>query len=226
MRNIMLAFFLVSIGIAAVAQTAPKLQVAQIPDGKISGGVYSNDSVGVTYEIPAGWEATADPKTPTNLDWRGPDKAANRCSKVLLRLLPQSKQEGRYFPTAVLFVIDPECLGFKSFPKSTEDVKLITEIAVKIGKNYNYTPFMSPLGNQVERHSDQNRVIIRTMGDMVVNANEMIGGKPAKKKEPLNVSTSISFTEARNCWVAWAYNADEQSAQVLKNLKVVLSDAK
>lgn len=206
------------------AQVTPKSQLSQIPDGRLSEGMYTNESVGVSYEVPIGWKATADPKTPTSLDWRGPDKTANRCSKILLSLQPASKQEGRYSATAVLFVIDPDCVGLGSFPKTTDELKTITDIATKIGKNYNYTAFMSPFGNQVERFKNQDRVIIRTFGQMTVNRNLMIDGHPPKKKEPLDVSVSISFTEARGCWVAWAYNADQQSEQVLKNVKVKLTN--
>jgi hypothetical protein len=151
MRNFLFAAVLSLFTLEAVGGGSPKLQLSQLPDGTLSGNIYMNEAVGLSYKIPSGWLATPDPS--------------------------------------------------------------------------NYTPFMSPYGNAVHPFSAQGRVIIQATGGLVVNALEAVGGHPAKTKEPLDVKTSFTFTEAGDCWIAWAYSADERSAEALKNVEVTFKGA-
>lgn len=217
MRNYALALLCgLIIFLNALGQRGPKLQLSKIPNGDMSGDTYTNDALGLSYQIPAGWKGDPDPKD-VSIDWRSPDKSANRCSRILLWLGPVAKIEGRFNPMATVFVTDPGCLGLAAFPESLDNVKEINKVAKKMGDNFSYTPFMSPYGNEVHPFSSQGRVIIQATGGMIINALE---GKHQKTKEPLNVKTSFTFTKANGYLVVWAYAADESSAEVLKKIEV------
>jgi hypothetical protein len=205
----------------AVGQQSTKIQLLQIPNGMLSGNTYTNDALGLSYQVPDGWKGDPDPKDEP-IDWRGPHKVANRCSRVLLWATPVSKIEGRFNPTATVFVTDPACLGIAAFPESVEQVEEINKVAKKMGDSFNYTPFMSPYGNAVHQFSSHGRVVIQVTGGLVINAVERGHGKT---KEPLEVKTSFTFTEANGYLVVWAYVANESSAEPLKNMQVTFKRA-
>lgn len=221
MRNLAIAVLFGLFVLEAVGQQSTKIQLLQIPNGTLSGNTYTNNALGLSYQIPDGWKGDPDPKG-VRIDWRGPDKVANRCSRVLLWLTPVSEMEGRFNPVATVFVTDPACLGVAAFPESVEQVKEINKVAKKMGDSFNYTPFMSPYGNAIHQFSSQGRVVIQATGGLVVNAVERGHGKT---KEPLEVKTSFTFTEANGYLIVWAYAANESSAEPLKNMQVTFKTA-
>ena len=218
MRNVLMALLASLVSLGTAVQQPSKLQLSQIPNGTISGNSYVNDALGLSYRIPDGWKGDPDPKG-IPLDWRGPDKPANKCSKILLWLAPVSKVEGRFSPLATVFAADPACLGVAGFPQTLEHVKEINKVAKKIGDTFNYTPFMSPHGNTIHSFSSEGRVIIQAEGGMVINANE----DRTKAKEPLEVETSFRFTETGGLLIVWAYLADKPAAEFLKPLQVTFN---
>ena len=200
----------------ALGQQRPKLQLSQIPNGDLSGNTYMNHAFGLSYQIPAGWKGDPDPKD-VSIDWRGPKKPANRCSRMLLSLTPAVTIEGRFKPIVNVFVTDPACIGVAAFPVSVDEIKEINKVAKKIGDNFNYTPFMSPYGNEVHPFSSQGRVMIQATGAMLINA---LDGEHQKIKEPIEVKTSFTFTESNGYLVVWAFVADVTSFEVLKKIEV------
>ncbi len=221
MRNLAIAVLVSLCVLEAVGQQSTKIQLLQIPNGTLSGNTYTNNALGLSYQIPDGWKG--DPETKGKpIDWRGPDKIANRCSRVLLWLTPVSEIEGRFNPVAAVFVTDPVCLGVGAFPESVEQTKEINNVAKKMGDSFNYTPFMSPYGNAIHPFSSQGRVVIQATGGLVINA---LTGRHVKTKEPLEVKTSFSFTEANGYLIVWAYVATESSAEPLKDIQVTFKAA-
>jgi hypothetical protein len=219
MRGLLLVVFVSLISLGAAAQRPNRLQLSQIPNGTMSNKSYVNDALGVSYQIPDGWKGDPDPKG-VPLDWRGPGKVANRCSRILLWLTPVSKVEGRFNPVAAVFATDPDCLGAAVFPQSLDQVKEINKVAKKMGDSFNYTSFMSPYGNTVHSFSSEGRVIIQADGGLVINAHT---GRDAKTKEPLELKTSFRFTETSGLLIVWAYAADASAAEVLKPLQVTFN---
>jgi hypothetical protein len=219
MRGFLILVFFSLISLGAAAQRPNKLQLSQIPNGTISSNSYVNDALGLGYQIPDGWKGDPDPKG-VPLDWRSPDKVANKCSRILLWLTPVAKVEGRFSPVATVFATDPACLGVDAFPQSLEQVKEINKVAKKMGDSFNYTPFMSPYGNAVHPFSSEGRVIIQADGRLVINANT---GRDAKSKEPLELKTSFRFTERSGLLIVWAYAADTSTDDVLKPLQVTFN---
>jgi hypothetical protein len=221
MRSLAIAVLFSLFVLEAVGQQSTKIPLLQISNGTLSGNTYTNAALGLSYQIPDGWNGDPDPKG-VPIDSRGPDKVANRCSRVLVWLTPVSKIEGRFNPVATVFVTDPACLGAATFPESVEQVKEINKVAKKMGDSFNYTPFMSPYGNAIHPFSSQGRVVIQATGGLVINA---VARGEGKTKEPLEVKTSFTFTEANGYLVVWAYAANESAAEPLKNMQVTFMTA-
>ena len=99
----------------------------------------------MTYEIPAEWAATSDPKGAPALDPK-PDVRANRCTKVLLWMKAPGGVEGRFNSIAALLAIDPQCISGPEFPQAVTDTDKIIKVADKIIKYYKNAPFFSPYG--------------------------------------------------------------------------------
>lgn len=221
MRNLLLPATLTFFALGAVSLGAPASKISQLPDGALSGNIYLNDALGLSFNFPGGWTATPDPKGPVNLDYRKPDEPANQCSKILLSLQASRQIEGRFNSTATLFVIDPGCFSSTEFPHSLDKAK-IQKLADKIIKTYSHSPYISPYGAFVVGDLSQGHVVIELTQRFVINA---LVGHPAAKKEPLNVNMSIVLEESNGNWVAWAYVADDPSAEELKKAKLEFKDA-
>src|SRR5438309_107503 len=86
MRNLLIFVALFFSALRGIGLGGRGSKISELPDGTLSGKVYSNDALGMRYEIPSGWIATADPKGPVSLDSRKPDGPVNQCSKVVLAL--------------------------------------------------------------------------------------------------------------------------------------------
>jgi hypothetical protein len=221
MRNLLILVSLTFFALGAFGLGVPASKISQLPDGTLSGNVYSNDALGLSFEFPGEWKADPDPKKPAPLDDRKPDEIANQCSKVLLSLYAPRQVEGKFSSVATLFAIDPGCFSGTEFPRSLDKAK-IQKLADKIIKTYSHSPFISPYGAFVVGYLSQGRVVIRLTQGFVINA---LYGHPAPKKEPLNVNDSIILEESNGYWIAWAYLADDPSAEELKNVKFEFKDA-
>ena len=221
MRNLAILVTLTFLAFGTSGLGSPRPKTSQLPDGTLAGNIYSNDALGLSYEFPNGWTATADPKGPVTLDFRKPDGPVNQCSKVLLSLSAARQAEGKFNSVATLLAIDPGCFSGVEFPHSMDKGK-IQKVADKIIRSFSNTPYISPDGAYVVGYWSQGRVIVHLTGGVVVNAVE---GRHPATREPLHLNISFIFTESNGYWVAWAYLADDPSAEVLKNTTVKFKDA-
>jgi len=221
MRNLLIPVTLIFFALGATGLASSGSKVSQLPDGKLSDNIYSNDALGLRYEVPSGWTATADPKGPVSLDGKNPDSPMNRCSKILLSIYAPHQVEGKFNSMATLFAIDPGCFSGTEFPRSMDKGK-IQKVADKIIRSFANTPYISPDGAYVMGYWSQGRVIVHLTGGVVVNAVE---GRHPATKEPLHLNLSFVFTESKGYWVAWAYAVDDPSKEELKNAEVVFQDA-
>lgn len=233
MRNvlILIALTLSPLGAVGIDSTGPK--ISQLPDGKLSGNVYENFALGLKYEIPDGWIATADPKGPVELDARTADGPVNQCSRILLSFHARNSVEGRFGSTSDLFVIDPKCFPDAEFPTST-DKKKVMQFAGQIIKYFRNTPYILPSGADVDAHRAKcvdptyapckyargGLVTIYLTAETYINAFA-----DQTRKERLHVNTLLSLTQYGDYWVARTAVADDPSKQELQNGKVQLKDA-
>jgi hypothetical protein len=198
-----------------------KSQISQLPAGVLNGRTYTHESLGVIYQAPVDWEVTADPSGPVQVDMEHQDNPMNRCAKVLLRIDAPHPVEGRFSSFGYLLAMDSGCFSNPPFPL-TLDKKAINKVVDKMFKPFAKTIFASPYGANITGSIVQGHVVINLRGGMIVNALE---GRPAPRKEPLDVTTSFSFTELNGRWLVWAYVADQNSAIELDNAVIELRTA-
>jgi hypothetical protein len=216
MRVLIIACALSAVALTCAGQVSSR--VAQLPGGTLEGNTYTNDAVGVTYEAPAGWTAAADLKV-THLDEK-PDARANKCTKVLLWMKAPGEVKGRFNSIAALMAIDPACISGPEFPLQQTDKAKINKVVDKIIRYYKNAPFFSPYGVTIlatrTPEEPAGRLTIQLVGAVKINANE----DRMAPKEPLVVHTSFALVRARGWWVAWAYLADDASADELSKAKI------
>ena len=221
MRNLLILGTLIFSALGGIGLGSPASKILQLPDGTLSGKIYSNDALELRYEVPSGWIATADPRGPVSLDSRMPDGPVNQCSKVLLSLHTPEQAEGRFSSMATLFAIDPGCFSGAKFPQSLKDKNKILKFADQIVKSFSNTPYISRNGADVDAVRSGGRlVIILTGGDVIKSAE----GRDQATKEPLHVNTLFSLTESKGYWVAWTALADDPSREQLKNTNISFKD--
>jgi hypothetical protein len=206
MRKLLILFALIFSVLGATGLGSPRSKVSQLPDGIMSGRVYSNNALELRYEIPSGWIATADPNGPVTLDDRDPDGPVNQCSKVLLSLHAQERAEGQFNSTITLLAIDPGCFSGAKFPKSLKNKKQIQEFAHKIVNSFSHTPYISRNGADIDAGLQAGRLTIWLTGADVINAPD---GQTIK--EPLRVNKLLGLVESNGYWVAWANSVDDST---------------
>jgi len=216
--GVALLFWAFTLG--SLGQNTPNLKISQVSDGTLSGNTYTNETVGIVYEVPSGWSAWTDPKHATVLDQRKPNGVANQCSKILLSLQAPHPVQGRFSSSAELIAMDPSCFSKMTFPQSLQDKNALGKIADKIIKPFSNSPYLSPYGVEIRGWMLQGHVVIQLVGGLTINAIE---GHPPPTKEPLKVNTSFSFTESNGYWVAWAYLADDPSSGQLDAAKITFT---
>ena len=168
-RILLIPMTLIFFVLGAFGLGPSKSKISQLPDGTLSGNLYTNDALGLQYDIPSGWIATADPKGPAKLDGLKPDGLANRCSKVLLRLDAPYQVEGRFNSMATLLAIDPGCISAPDFPHSIEERDEVGKVVDKVFKVFKNTPYISPFGIHYVAfmsHGRKGKVIFQLTGIM------------------------------------------------------------
>lgn len=196
----------VSPGLAQVTS-----QVSQLPAGTLSGDRYENPALGFGFKLPPEWNAKVAPEVRIGDEH---DKVVNRCTKVLLELESPRKVEGRFNSVAMLFVVDPACFSSPPFPTSLDKdgLKRLNKVVDKMLKPFSHTPFISQYGARVAGMRVEDHVFIQLTGGLIINA---ITGRKPEKKEPLEVTTFLFFTESKGYWVALGYLADDAGVNEL-----------
>lgn len=208
--------------VSASAKTKPSARIAALPDGELAGHIYINKALSLTFEYPADWIASTDPKRTIDLDPERPDGSAVQCSRVLLSLKAPSQGEGRFSGVAYLIAIDPGCLTIVPFPGSPFDRRDIDDMIDVLIKNFKHSPFFSPYGVKYQVSDERGHIEFLLTGGMTINAIESHLGQSAAAKEPLDVHTSFFVVESNGFWIARGYVADGASEQELNQSKLSL----
>ena len=204
------------LALPAPAQTSDA-RLAALPAGALVNGRYTNDALGLAFQVPPGWDATTDPGRSAILDNRKANGPANRCSRVLLSFFAPGRVKGRFNSAAALFVIDPQCLTKTPFPTSLEDKDALGKAANAIIRPFTNSPFISPHGVDVSVFLRQKHIVLDLTGSLTINAIE---GSHPRSEELLKINTSLAFTEAKGYWIAWGYTADDASLQQLDTIQI------
>jgi len=222
LRNRAIVIALLFVSLTSLGQNPLKAEVAQLPAGVLTGNLYTNNALGLSFCVPPAWTAKPDPKGPVILDPK-PNGRANQCSKILLTFEAPGKVEGRFSSFGMVLAIDPRCLSAGPFPQSTDDKDNLNKVVDKIVKYFKNTSFFSPYGVTIyalRTQENKGPMLILMKGAMTINAIE---GHPPPRKEPLGVSTLFALEESRGYWIAWGYMADDPSRDELeKNSRMLI----
>lgn len=212
LRNLLILLFST---LSVVCLGSPKSKLSQLPDGTLSGDIYSNSALGLRYEVPPGWSVVADPKDPAKIDDRDQGGPVNQCTKILLSLhAPEQDPEqnkAQFNSTITLLAIDPRCFPGAKFPKSVKDREKVQEFARKIVNSFSHTPYISRNGADIDANIQDGKLAIWLTGADSINAPD-----GQAMKEPLRVNKLLGLVESNGYWIAWANLADDSTKTELQ----------
>jgi hypothetical protein len=213
--------------------TAPVLssnRIGQLNPGVVSGSTYTNDALGFRYEFPSGWavndKATQDKTMEAGHEFAWGDsssaarehESAQHCARVLLFVTkyPEGMKTEELNPLIVVLAADSTCFPRTRFPTAADDTSAIQQVAQQFVRSLAGTPFVSKGQNSVKAFTVAGHVMLDISGSFAVN--------PPGHSAPLDIFTSIVFTEAKDYWIAWGFMSGSQTElQELKKTKISLS---
>ena len=212
MRLIPLAAILLLASVSGSGQSQSPTALAQLPTGTLTGNIYSNDALGVTFHIPPGWTANLDGSHPL-LFGNDPHAPANHCTRILMRFQAPHKVKGWFTAWGVLIAIDPDCLGAGPFPVSgaVQDAEQINDFAEKLYQIYHPAPFFPPGGVDISANPPEGPRGSVTVALTGKGLRDVDDSDPSIKRTPVPISTLFSITQAPKFWIAWAELADDRS---------------
>jgi hypothetical protein len=203
--------------------TVSPTHIAQLRLGVVSGNTYTNDTLGFSFQFPAGWvvadKATQDKVVEAGHQFAyGNDPAATReheiaqeCGRILLSATqyPEGTKTDGVNPLVAIMAFDSACLPGVHLPTSTSDGDAIRQLGTQITKSLSGTRFIGKGQNRIRAFTLLNRMMLDLSSGFKVNL--------PGKKEPLDVFSSLIFTEENDYWVMWLFMNGSQSG--LDNLK-------
>jgi len=212
---------------ASAARSSVSPTAKGIDPGSLSGNVYTNSTLGFSYQFPQGW-TIADKAIPHAVietghqaAW-GSDPAAAReheeaekCVHILLwaNQFPEGTPTQEMNPLIVLFAVDPICSLAVQLPRSIDDKREIAEAAQQFKDAFAGLPFIGSGQSSVSAFTDQGHLMLEISSDSTV--------KLPSRTKPLSLFFSVRFTELNGSVVAWAFVSGSQtSLEQLKSTKV------
>jgi hypothetical protein len=212
---------------AGTASPCPA-HIEQLGPGAVSGNTYTNDMLGISFRFPPGWvvadKATQDKVVEAGHQFAyGNDSAAAReheiaheCGRTLLSAsqFPAGTKTDEVNPLVAIMAFDSACLPGVHLPNSTSDSDAIRQLGMQITKSLSGTPFIGKGQNTIRAFMLGSRMMIEMSSGFKVDL-------PARK-QPLDVFSSVIFTEGSNFWVALLLMNESQSGldDLKKNSKI------
>jgi hypothetical protein len=111
----------------------------------------------------------------------------------------------------------PPVYRTSTWPNSTSDGDAIRQLGVKITKSLSGIPFIGKGQNTIRAFMLQNRMMLDLSSGFTVNV--------PTRKLPLDVFSSVIFTEDNNYWVMWLFMNGTQSGldDLRKNIKIAFA---
>lgn len=202
----LLILMVVCFSTVAVAAAKPKL--SEIPDGSISGDVYSNEALGIKLHIPEGWTADTDGEVPNGLDFHWDKHPDRQCVKVLVDFGIPGLVHHDYRSTGSVFVLDPGCFPDAKYPQAL-DRGQFRDFAGKIIHAFSKSPYIAPDGADIgDLQNGKFIFVILTGSDSITLADG----------SPLHENMLFELVEFNGYWVCWGARADDERVAQLKNL--------
>jgi hypothetical protein len=194
----------------------------------VSGNTYTNDTLGFSFQFPSAWvvadKATQDKVVEAGHQFAyGNDSAATReheiakeCGRILLSAsqYPEGTKTDEVNPLVAIMAFDSDCLPGVRLPNSTSDGDAIRQLGVQIARSLSGTPFVGEGQNKIRAFVLQNRMMVDLSSGFKVNV--------PTRKQPLDVFSSVIFTEDSNYWVMWLFMNGSQSGldDLRKNIRI------
>jgi hypothetical protein len=193
---------------SSIALGASRPKLSDVPDGSISGGVYSNEALGIKFRIPDGWTADTDGEVPSGLHFH-PDKQPTRqCVKVLVSYRVANPAHHDYRSTGSLFVLDPGCFQGAKFPKELDRGEF-RDFAGKMIHAFSKSPYMAPDGADIGDLQNEKLIFVILTGNDTVRLGD---------GSSLHENMLFTLVEFNGYWVCWGARADDERVAQLKNL--------
>jgi hypothetical protein len=213
---------------AAPSLTVSPTHIAQLKLGVVSGNTYTNDTLGFSFQLPSGWvvadKATQDKVVEAGHQrMYGNDPAAAReheitqeCSRILLSATqyPEGTKTDEVNPLVAIMAFDSACLPGVHLPNSTSDSDAIRQLGANITRSLSGTPFIGKGQNTIRGFMLQGRMMLDLSSGFKTNVQA--------REQPLDVFSSIIFTEDNNYWVMWLFMNGTQSGldDLRKNIRI------
>jgi hypothetical protein len=132
---------------------------------------------------------------------------------------PEGAKTDKVNPLVAIMAVDSACLPGMHLPSSTSDGDTIRQLGTQITKSLSGTPFIGKGRNTIRVFMAGNRVMLDLSSGFKVDL-------PARK-QPLDVFSSVIFTEDKDYWVMWLLMSGSQSGldDLRKNSRVAFAPA-
>lgn len=205
--------------------------IAQLNPGVVSGNTYTNRTLGFALQFPAGW-IVADKATQDKVMEAGHQFAyvndpaaarehevAKQCGRMLLwtTQYPEGAKTGEVDPLVAILAFDSDCLPGVHLPSSMTDGDAIRQVGVQMSRALSGTPFIRSGQKALRAYMLQNRLMLDLSGEFKADAPD--------GKQPVDIYTSVVFTQDNNYWVAWIFMQGSQSGldDLRNNVKIAFA---
>ena len=202
--------------------------IEQLGIGVVSGSTYTNDTLGLSFQFPAGW-VVADKATEEKVREAGHQFAygndpgaarehavAGECSRTLLLATqyPEGTKTEDVNPMVAIMAHDSGCLPGVHMPISANDSDAIRQLGAEITKSLPGTPFIGSGQNAVRAYTRQNRLLVDWSSAFKANV--------PGSAQPRDVFTSVVFTQDDGYWLTWLFMNGSQSGldELKRSIKI------
>jgi hypothetical protein len=205
--------------------------IAQLNPGIVSANTYTNNTLGFSFQFPAGWivadKATQDKVVEAGHQFAyGNDPAAARehevateCGRILLSTTqyPEGTRTDGVNPLVGIMAFDSDCLPGMHLPSSINDQQVLRQLGMQMSRALSRTPFFGKGQNTLRAFMLQNRMMLDLSSEFKADI--------PNTKQPLDVFTSVIFTEDNNYWIAWLFMHGSQSGldDLRKNIQIAFA---
>jgi hypothetical protein len=183
-----------------------KPKFSEIPDGWLSGTIYTNDALEVKFHVPDGWTAKTDGEIPDGFDYHPPKDSSRQCVKVLMSIsVPGGSAHPEYKSTGSYFVLDPGCFPDAKFPRSMDPGE-VRSLAGRIIHAFAHSPYIASDGADIGAFQQENLFFVMLTGQSSAGPD----------KTAVHENMMLSVTEFNGYWIGWATRADDERTVQLK----------
>jgi hypothetical protein len=209
-------------------ENTPQLDLAQLVPGKIKGNLYSNDSLGFSYQFPRDWHASdnvgdelltekSKSKTPTNSALNQDPGLVAQCTRVLSSATkyPSEKSDGSFNPHILILAADPGCFAPDAkFPDSVHDDESIQLLGQALVRSFAGTVFLGRDASRLLAADLDGHIFLEMPSG---NAVPVPGTTLLRK-----VHMAFVLTSLRQYWVIWLMESDTES-ELSRLMKTAIS---